>query len=215
MEKESFTQTVRLLASAEDEPAPRHFFINPDPHPASPWRFFMQMPFPWRTAFAGVFVLAILLSGAALSKFHVRVDSEGWSMGVGRGDVDTAALREEFLQAAAEDGQKNQRQLLEEIRSEIARIQADEDRRAREMEEILIRLDSRIDGRVERSEEQIRQDTQIMVAVLYRELARQWEQDVDAINFRLNVAELRDYLKARDTEEILGTLLQIANMNTN
>ena len=215
LEKESFEQTVKMLALAEDEPAPRHFFIAPDTHPVSPWRFFLQTPFPLRAAFAGMIVLAILLSGAALSQFHVRVDPHGWSMGFGRGDIDTKALREEFLQAAAEDSQKNQRQFMEVILNEVAHLYADEDRRVRELEGILSRLDSRIDGRVERSEEQTRSDMQIMVAVMYQELTRQWALDVEVINLRLELAELRDFLKARDTEDILGTLLQIANMNMN
>jgi CRISPR/Cas system CSM-associated protein Csm2 small subunit len=171
------------------------------------------MPFPWRAAFAGVFVLALLLSGAALSQFHVRAGSEGLSMGFGRGDFNTAALREEFLRAAAEDSQKNQRQLMEEVRDEIARLQAGENSRAQKLEEILVKLDSRIDGRVERSEEQVRQDTAMMVAVLYQELARQWKHDMELVNLRLELAQLSESLNMRQTEKTLGTLLQYVNMN--
>jgi len=212
MEKERFAKTIQLLASAEDEPAPRHFFISPNAQPVFPRRLFSDMPFRLRAAYAGVFVPALLLIGAALSQFHISGDSKGWSMGFGRGNFDTAVIREEFLQAAAEDSQKNQRQLLEEIRSEIARLRTDEDRKTRELEDILVKLDSKIDGRVERSEEQIRQDTQIMIAVLYQELTRQWNQDMEAVKYRMNVAEIRDYLNTQKTEEILGAMLQIANM---
>ena len=215
LEKEGFTQTVGLLTSAQDEPAPRHFFISPDPPPVSPWRLFLQMPFPWRAAFAGVFVLALLLSGAALSQFHVGSGSEGLSIGFGRGDFNAAALREEFLRAAAEDSQKNKRQLMEEVRGEIARLQADEDRRTQKLEEILVKPDSRIDGRVERSEQQIRQDTTMMVAMLYQELARQWKHDMEWVNIRLELAQLSESLNMRQTEKTLGTLLQYVNMDTN
>ena len=213
LEKEGFAQTVGLLTSAEDAPAPRRFFISPDPPPVSPWRLFPQMPFPWRAAFTGVFVLTLLLSGAALSQFHVRSGSEGLSMGFGRGDFNTAALREEFLRAAAEDSQKNQRQLMEEVRDEIARLQAGENSRAQKLEEILVKLDSRIDGRVERSEEQVRQDTAMMIAVLYQELARQWKHDMELVNLRLELAQLSESLNMRQTEKTLGTLLQYVNMN--
>jgi hypothetical protein len=213
MERESFAQTIRLLASAEDEPAPRHFFITPDEEVVSPWRFFMKMRFRLRAAFAGAFIIALFLSGAALSQFHVRLTPEGWAAGFGRGDFDTAALRDELLKAAAEDGLKNGRQLMEEVRNEIARLQEDEDRKTRQLEEVLLRLDSKIDGRVKRSEEEIRQDTQIMAAAMYQELARQRALDIEAITLRLKLAEIREYLNTRQTEEVLLTLLRHTNMN--
>jgi hypothetical protein len=214
MERESFARTVQMLASAEDEPAPRHFFISPEPQPVSPWRIFTQLPSGRRAAFAGAFVLAILLCGAALSQFHARLDTEGWSVGFGRGDLDTAALREGLMKTAAEESQNNRRQLMEEFRNEIALMKEDEGRRTRQMEEILARLDSRIDGRVERSEEQIRYDTQIMVAVLYQELARQWAAELEAVKFRQDITDMRDYVKTQKTEEILGVLLQSAYMKS-
>ena len=211
-EMESFAQTVRLLASAEDEPVPRHFFITPDEGTVSPWRFFLQMPFRRWAAFASVFVLALLLCGAALFQFQVRVDSQGWTAGFGRGDFDTTALREELLTAAAKDSQKNRQLWMEEVRNEIARMQTDENSRTRQLEEILIRLDSRIDGRLERSEEQIRRDTQIMAAALYQELALQRALDMEAVNLRLEIAELRESLNTRRTEEVLLTLLHYADL---
>jgi len=216
LERESFTQTVRALASVEDEPAPRHFFITPDTGTVSPWRSFFrmpQMPFYMRAAFAGVVILALLSCGAALSQFHVRFDHEGWSAGFGHGGFDTAALREELLETAAEDSLKNQQQWMEEVRNEIALLKADEEQKTQRLEEILIRLDSRIDGRVGRSEEQMRQDMQILAAVLYQELARQRAVDMEMINIRMETAEIRESLNARKTEEILLTLLQYADTN--
>jgi hypothetical protein len=213
LEMESFAQTVQLLASVEDEPAPRHFLITPDEATVYPWRFFLQMPFRWRAALAGTFFLVFILTAAALSQFEVRIDPEGWSAGFGRGEFNTAVFSAEFLKAAAEENQKNQQRLMEEVRSEIARLQADEDHKTRHMEEILLRLDSKIDGRVERSEEQLRQDTQMLVAVLYQELARQRARDIEAINLRLESAELREYFNTRKTEEVLLTVLRSIDMN--
>ena len=213
MERESFAQTVRMLASVEDEPAPRHFFITPDDETVSSLRFFFRAAFLRRAAFAGVVVLALLLSGAALSQFHVRVDAEGWAAGFGRGGFDTAAIRDEFLKAAAEDGERNRRQLMEDVRNEIAILKADEDQKTRQLEEMLIRLDSRIDGRVERFEERIIHDTQLLVAILYQELARQRALDMEAVNLRLEIAEIRDFINTRKTEEAFVALLQFMDMS--
>jgi len=212
LEQESFAKTVGLLTSVEDEPVPRHFLIAPDEQAISKW-FFLQMPFRLRVTFVGVFILSIILSGAALSQFQVSFGTEGWTAGFGRGDFDVATLREEFLKAAAEDSQKNRRQRMEEIRNEIALMQEDENRKVLKLEEILLRLDSKIDGRVERSEEQIRRDTQRMVAVLYQELASQWALEMNKVNLRLEIAEIRDSLNTRRTEDVLLALLQYADTN--
>ena len=217
LEKESFAQTINMLASVEDEPVPRHFFISPDQeqHQISLWRLFTQLQLLPRAALAGAFVLAILLCGAALAQFHARFDKEGWSVGFGRGEAETAALRDEFLKAAAEESQNNRMQWMEEVRNEIARLREDEELKTRHQEEIIARLDTMIEGRMERSEEQIRYDTQILVAFLYQELARQRATDMEAIKLRLDTAEIREFINARKTEEALITLLQFADLKFN
>ena len=215
MERENLARTINLLASVEDEPAPRHFFISPDQQTVSPWRIFSQLRFLPRTAFAGVFVVAVLLCGAALTQFHARFDKDGWSVGFGRGEAETAALRDEFLKAAAEESQNNRLQWMEEVRNEIARLREDEDIKTRQQEEILARLDAMIEGRIGRSEEQVRYETQIMAAFLYQELERQRAMDMEAIKLRLDTAEIREFINARRTEEALVTLLQLADVRFN
>ena len=216
-ERECYERTLRLLHSVDDESVPRHFFVSPENTEVSPWRLFQQLQFRWRAALAGTVVLILLFGVASLSRLQMRSNTDGWSIGFGHEEqekIDTFALKEEILAAIRDQDQENRHVLMEEISSEIARRQTDGDQQIQlQIEEALVRLDAKMTGRVERSAEQMRQDTQIMVSAVYYNLAQQQARDIEAMNIRLDSTEIRNAVKTWQTEEVLETLLHLTMMN--
>ena len=216
-ERERYAETLRLMNSVADESVPRHFFVSPENTEVSPWRLFQQLQLRWRAALAGTFVLILLLGVASLSRLQMRSNTDGWAIGFGHEEqekIDTFALKEEILAAIRDHDQENRHVLMEEISNEIARRQTDGDQQTRlQIAEALARLDTKMTGRVERSAEQMRHDTQIMVSAMYYAMAQQQARDIEAMNIRLDSTEIRNAVKTWQTEEVLETLLHLATMN--
>ena len=216
-ERERYTDTLRLLNSVEDEAAPRHFFVSPENTEVSPWRLFSQLQFRWRAALMGALALALFLGVAALSRLQVRSNADGWAISFGKEKqekIDVTALKEEILATIRNHDRENRRVLMEEISSEIARRQTDGDQQTRsQIDNAMARLDDEMAGRADRSIEQLRHDTQIMVSTMYYAMAQQQARDMENINIRLESAEIRNAVKTWQTEKVLETLLHLTTMN--
>ena len=213
-ERERYAETLRLMNSVADESVPRHFFVSQKNAAASPWQLFQQLSFRWRAVLAGTVVLALLLGVASLSRLQVRSNVDGWTIGFGQERIDAIALKKEILATIHDYDQENRRALMAEVRGEIVRRQTDGDQQTRlQIEEALARLDAKVANRAERSVEQMRQDTQIMISAVYYNLAQQQARDIEAMNIRLDNTEIRNAVKTWQTEEVLETLLHLTTMN--
>jgi hypothetical protein len=214
-EWEDYERTVQQLASAGEEPVPRHFFVYPEERSYSPWRLFGQMKPGWQTAVASAAVLFVLLGIAAVSRLQIRSSEEGWAISFGRNDLDV--LRKEILTAALTAAEKTNQDSraawINEIRNEIASSRSDLTRQQQvELSAALTRMDFRVAGQIKNSEINVKDDTQRVISDLYRFIAQQRAQDLEAINLRLDSTDANNAIKTRQTNEILGTLLQVADL---
>jgi len=211
-EREAYARTVQRLAATADEEIPHHFFVYPEPQSMNLWQLLSRMPLRWQAAAAGLAAIVLFVGVAAISRLQIRSDASGWAVSFGGSSVDMAALSKNILEAAERKQQETALALVRDIRSEIERSNTNLTQQQQiRLTKALERLDSRLSGRISSTEDQVREDTQILVSELYRTLARQRAQDLELIDLRIDSTEVTNAIKAQQTDEILGTLLQVAD----
>jgi len=211
-EQEAYGRTAQRLTATADEDVPHHFFVYPEPQSMNLWQLFRSMPLPWQAAAAGLAMIVLLVSVSAISRLQVRSDASGWAISFGGNSVDTEALSKNILQAAARRQQETTLALIRDMKREIERSNTNLtlQQQAR-LTNALEHLDSRLSGRISSAEGQVREDTRILVSELYRTIARQRAQELELINLRIDSTEVNSAIRARQMDEILGTLLQVAD----
>ncbi len=197
-EKESYARTLDLMQSVSNEPAPRHFFIQPEERAVNPWELFRMLTPGWRAitaAVAGLFLLAGL----------------GGILGFTRGSVDVAAIRKDFLAEAEKQNRRTAESFLHEMRAEIARSTADLTLQQRtELTTAVDIIDSRMKERLKLTEGRVREEAGKMALNVYRTVTQERAQDFDLINLRFDSIETQNALETHQTDTILGALLQVA-----
>jgi uncharacterized membrane protein len=199
-EQESYTRTLNLMQSLDNEPVSRHFFIQPEERALNLWELFRMLKPRWQVItvlFAGLF----LLSGI------------GGIMGFTRGSIDVTALKTDFLKAAQAQNQRAAGSFLQEVRAEIARSHTDLTQQQKaELTAALDRVDSRMTRRLKLVEGSARDDAQKTAVDVYRIISQQRAQDLNLINLRFDGIEASSTLETRQTDAILNTLLQVAEL---
>ena len=128
--------------------------------------------------------------------------------------TDAAALKAEILRAAGETSRASISGYVQDLRAEIAGTRADLSQQQQiQLVSALDRLESRLNGRISASAEEVKAAGQGTSVNLYQAVSLQREQDLRAINTRLDTTIDTFQAKARQTDDILDTLLQIANLN--
>jgi hypothetical protein len=199
-EQESYTRTFQALQSAGNEPVPRHFFVHAEEQRFSLWEIFHLLKPRWQVmtvALAGLFFL--VSAGLVLSLTHK--------------DIDVAALRKDFLKAAEEQNSQARAAWLQEVQAEIVRSRTDLTQQQKaELAAAVNRLDSRWTGRLNAAESRVKNDTRDMAVNLYRTVAQDRAQDLKIINLRFDGIETNNAIETRQTDAMIGTLLQAAEL---
>jgi hypothetical protein len=199
-EQASYTRTLNLVQSVNNEPVPRHFFIQPEEQALNLWELFHMLKPRWQTItvlFAGLFLLA----------------GVGGVVGFTRSSVDVTALKRNFLEAAEEQNRRTEENFLLKVRAEIARSRTDLTLQQKaELTAALDRMDSRMTGRLKLAEVRVRDDAQKMAVDVYRTVSQQRAQDLNFINIRFDGIEASSTLETRQNNAILNTLLQVAEL---
>jgi len=212
-ERDGYERTLKQLASVEDEAIPRHFFIYPEERISNPLQLFRQISPAWQAALACAAILMISLSIAAISRLQIRSNSAGWAVGFGITEIDTAALKQEILAAAAQKDREAGSAWVNEMRNEISRSSANLLMRQKvQLKAALDQTDSRLTAKIKNSEGQVKEDTRMLISDMYRVVSQQRTRDLQAINLRLDSTEANNAVKAHQTNEILDTLLQVADL---
>jgi uncharacterized membrane protein len=200
-EQESYTRVVNLMQSIDNEPVPRHFFIQPEERALNLWELFRMLKPRWQ-------VIAVLFAGLFL------LTGLGGVVGFTRSSIDVAAIKTDFLKAAEEQNRRTAESFLQEVRTEIARSRTDlRQQQKAELTAALERLDSRMSGRLKLAEGSARNDAQKMAIDVYRTVSQQRAQDLNLINLRFDGIEASSTLETRQNDAILNTLLQVAELN--
>ncbi len=217
-EHDRFAETLTALHAAGDEPVPRHFFVYPKEPAWNPWQLFRQMVPAWQVATACVACLLLFLSAANVMGLQVHRDNGGWALAFGKSralsNSEIVALKADILRSTDERSREMALGYIQNLRSEIAGARADLGQQQQiQLIAALDRLETRVNTRISATAEDLKASTQSSAANLYQTVTFQRAQDINAVNARLDKVVDNVDVKARQTDEILETLLQIANLN--
>jgi hypothetical protein len=212
-EHKSYSQTVDLLKSFEDDPVPHHFFVYPDERKFNFWKLFRHMRPRWQAVTAAAFAMMFLLGIAAISRLHTQFGQSGWVVDFGGSQIDVAALKNDILREIDEKNKEARTVWLDEVREEIASSISSltQDQQA-ELEAALSRLDAKISRKIQLAEDNATTDAENLAVDIYWAISKQRAQDLSVINLRFDSIEASDIIKTRQTNAILGTLLQEASL---
>ncbi len=223
-EKDLYSETFRQMRSLEDVGVPRHFFVYPEERADNPWRLFRTMHPAWQGAVAAVVLMSIAFAALAATRVHVRSADGTWIVAFGSlpavspapappSKVDTTALEAKILQIVEERNHKESLEWVRALRSEIARSQTNMTRRQQVvLETALASLESRMGGRIEQTARSVEDRNERSIANLYQTVSRQREIDLANMDSKLTGLAVSGEIKETQTNAILETLLQVAEL---
>jgi len=202
-EQESYARTFQAMQSVGNEPVPHHFFIHPEEKKYNLWEIFHLLKPRWQ-------VMTVALAGLLF------LAGAGLVLSLTRNNFDVAALRKDFLKAAEEQNNQARAAWLQEAQAEIARSRTDLTQQQKtELMAAMNRLDSRWTGRLNAAQSRAKSDTRDMAVNLYRTVAQDRAQDLRFINLRFDSIETNNAIETRQTDAMIGTLLQAAELRLN
>jgi len=217
-EHERYARTLHLLQSSGDEPVPRHFFVYPAEDPSTPWMLFRRLGIRWQVSAVAFVALVLLLSAASISGLQIRYSRGAWAVSFGTSgslkSSDIATLKTDILNAAAAQNREAATDWFQRLRYEFEQSRADltQEQQA-QLVAAIGNLESRINSRISSTTDDLRSGTQKSISDMYRTVSLQQEQDFDVMNTRLNQAAAGIATKDRQTDAILDTLIQVANLS--
>jgi hypothetical protein len=212
-EQDRYARAMQQLSFLNEEDVPRHFFIHPEERSPNPWQLFLRMQRRWQVAVACAAASILLLGIGAISRLQMQSNSSGWAISFGRNNMEASALKKEILDIAERKNREARMEWMQTVRSEMARSQADRLQQVQyQLTVALEHRDARIASVMAGSKEQIHKDTHELVLALYQIIEQQHQQDLKSINLRFDNTDANNALKVQQTNAILDTLLQTAEM---
>ena len=218
-EHERYAETLNLLHSTGDEPVPRHFFVYPGEQTAKPWQLFRQMTLRWQAACVAFALLILTINIAAFTGFRVQSGQGAWTLSLGlggssAGGIDATALKSDLLKIMEERDRESATEWIRYLRSEIVNSRTElTSLQQAELMNALTGLESRLNGRLAETAEGIRSGTQNAAVDLYQTVSLERQQELNRMNARLDMIVENHEAKTRETDSILETLIQVANIN--
>ena len=218
-ERDLYAETLRQLGAMTDVAAPRHFFVYPKEHRPNPWQLFQQMTFPFKMALVASLLAIGVFTVAAATKLEIHSEPGRLTITFGNlpapipsePPVDAERLKAEILQAVERKQQEKDLELARSLRAELAAIKTRIPERQREViERALADFEKRTDSRILSAATALEASTENSVARMYRIIQAQQQQDLAALNERVNRIAVSGEIKSNQTDVILETLLQVA-----
>jgi hypothetical protein len=220
-ERELYAETVKQLSSAADVSVPRHFFVYSGEATASRWQALPRLLLSWRTAAIAAGLAAVVL---ALAPMQVRSERGAFVISFGHPAataqpsasveaIDVAKLKAEILSVVEERFRADRVEVIRTMRAELASSNAAFTRKQRALlETALSGAEARLDERLAATATSLETGTRNSLALFYRTMALQNERDFTAVNDRLNRLALSGEIKNNQTDAILETLLEVAEV---
>jgi hypothetical protein len=222
-EEQLYLRTFKNMRSAEDVPAPRHFFVYEKERSLSPWGLFRNMSFVWQGATATAVLAFVLLFAVTVSGLRIRFEPGTMTVSFGAKPApaeeraatfaEIQALESRILQVSE---QRNRKELLDWVRTlreEMAQGNRNLDQRQRTMiQTALSSVENRLENRVTETAHTLGNTTAKSLGDLYTTVNLQRERDVTAFNERLSQVALNGEARNNQTDVILDALLQAAEL---
>ena len=222
-ERELYLNTFSQLRSADDAPVPRHFFIYPDESRPTLRQLFGQLSLAWKGSLAAAFLALAGLSALAFTSMEIRSEPGGMVFRIGNApepvavgpapSIDLEALKSELTRLLENRSRNDKLEILQTLRAEMARSESAMTRKQRlVLETALSRLESRVNNRIVDAAASLESANQRSLGDMYRTLETQRVQDLSSVNDRLNRITVNGEIKSNQTDAILETLLQVAEL---
>ena len=128
--------------------------------------------------------------------------------------IDVAALREDILKTAEERNRQATAAWAQKVRDDIESSFTDLTREQRdELMTSLAQLDARLTGGLDTVETRMKDNTQKLETEIYQTVDQQRAQDLEVINLRFDSFELNNAIQGRQTDAVLDTLVQLAELS--
>ena len=223
-EKELYLRTFGRLRSLEDDPVPRHFLVYPEERKATPWQIFREMSPLWQGSVVAAALALFFLSILVVSRVQVRVEEGALTLTLGRPApsrvppapaLDTAALEAKILRIVGDKSRQDGLEWVRTLRAEFAQAQRGMSRTQRGLiETAIVNVEKRMSDRLNESARELDERRAQSVSSLYQAIKLQRDSDLALVDARLNRLAINGERKSSETDAILETLLQVAELKT-
>jgi len=223
-EEQLYAHTLSELRSIGDSAAPRHFFVYGRPRRESLWTLFRTMSPAWQGAAAALTFAVALTAALTAAKLQVRFEGHAMILSFGGAPaaapapppapaIDIQALEARILQVADERNRKDVLDWVRTLRAEVAQGNRHMDERQRAaLQTALTNVENRMTGTLSEAVQTMETRTDRSLSNLYATVSLQRQQDVNAFNDRLDRVALSNETRNNQTDAILDTLLQAAEL---
>ena len=223
-ERELYSGTFRQMRSLEDVPVPRHFLVYPEEQTTNPWRLFRTMSSAWQGAAAMLLLIVGVSTVLAATSFRARFEGGVFTVAFGKLPAapspsvpspafDVAALEARILQIVEQRDRKESLEWVKTLRAEMAQIRRGSTRQQQvALDTALASLETRMGNRIELTARSIQDQNERSLAGVYQTVSRQRERDIAAVDGKFARLAVNDEIKSTQTDAILETLLQVAEL---
>ncbi len=222
-ENSAYADLLQQMKAIEDEPVPRHFFVYPKERSLSLWSLVRMLHPAWQAVAAGVLMVVALLPMLAFSRLHVRSENGAWTIAFHeitppapaqpQAAIDTTAVEARIVKIIEEKNRKEGLEWVRTLRSEIRRSQQSiTPQQKLILETALSNLETRMGNRLENTARLIIDQNERSISGVYQTVAKQRERDLTAIEGRFNQLAVNSEIKSTQTDAILETILQVAEL---
>ncbi len=223
-EKALYEATCQDLNAMEEVPVPRHFFVSPDSERIGILQLLARLAFPWKLALATGSLAMLLLAASALSDFRFRAENGVYAFSFGKPLPEQAsraqveeqvkALRTE-LEGWVEQKVKSERQrYLTALKAEVEKADS---RGLTPQQSLMLRTalaeaENRMADRIDSEGAALETRMAGSVTSLYDTVQAQRAEDLISIRGTISAAAIRNEANDRETNEVLSTLLEVADL---
>ncbi len=223
-EHRMYSETIRQLGSGLDVPVPRHFFVYPEESQGTPWHVFLRMSRGWQAATATALVVLGFASLMAVSQLQIRSEGGALMIGFGRlperrlpatqaAEADTSALEARILKAAADRSRQDNLEFMRTLRAELTRSSKAIGREQRALlEQAMNNVELRMGQLVSATAYSLESKTDRSIQDVYRKVSMERARDMAAVDNRIRLLAINGEVKNTQTDAILATLLQVAEL---
>ena len=223
LDQELYATTVRQLRSTADVPVPRHFFVYPETSQLTPWRLFQQLSFAWRAMVVAVTLWLAVAAGILVSNTHFKSENGSYSLSFGEPllprpartitEKDTEVLKHELLAAMEEKLHCERREFTRLVQTELKQSTTLISRQQRELLRVALEsMETRFNSQLTTAGKTLEARNDQALLSLIGAWQAQREHDLARINVSFEHIQAQGQLKERQTDNILNTLIQVAQL---
>jgi len=209
-EEERLYATTLSALHQSDEEVPRHFFVYP-PERSSTFRDVLALLSTGRKVALAACAAAVVLAAVVLAGRPSRTSLP--TAAAPAPQMDVAALRAELLRILDARLAADRRDTVAGLRAELQQFRSASAARERAtLERALASLETRMNDRVVGTASEMETTTGRALTAMYQDLEETRRRDLAALDDRLSRVAVQGEIKGNQTDAILQTLLEFAEL---